>query len=88
MEDLNTNIGCSYAFKLRGSFVIPTNSEGVSVTLPNSMVVKPKQKHFKFWVENNFLPSLRVQEIQTNQVYIGVETPPSNNITVYYEVTI
>ena len=88
MEDLSTNKGCSYAFKLRGSFVIPANSEGVSVTLPNSMVVKPSQKHFKFWVENNFLPSLRVQEIQTNQVYIGVETAPSNNITVYYEVTI
>ena len=88
MEDLGTNIGCSYAFKLRGSFVIPANSEGVSVTLSNSMVVKPTQKHFKFWVENNFLPSLRVQEIQTNQVYIGVEAAPSNNITVYYEVSI
>ena len=88
MEDLSTNTGCSYAFKLRGSFVIPADNEGVSLTLPNSMVVKPTQKHFKFWVENNFLPSLRVQEIQTNQVYIGVKTPPSNDITVYYEVTI
>ena len=88
MEDLGTNTGCSYAFKLSGSFVIPANSEGVSVTLPNSMVVKPTQKHFKFWVNNDYMPNLRVQEIQTNQVYIGVETAPSNNITVYYEATI
>ena len=88
MEDLSTNTGSSYAFKLRGSFVIPADSEGVSVTLPNSMVVKPTQKHFKFWVNNDYMPNLRVQEIQTNQVYIGVKTPPSNDITVYYEVNI
>ena len=57
MEDLSTNTGSSYAFKLRGSFVIPADSEGVSVTLPNSMVVKPTQKHFKLWVNNDYMPN-------------------------------
>ncbi|MBP3930192.1 MAG: hypothetical protein J6D47_11600 [Peptostreptococcaceae bacterium] len=88
MEDLSTNTGSKFAYKLNGSFVIPSGSTGVSLTLPNFMVIEPSQKHFRFWVDNSFLPSLRVQKNQKNNVWIGVQTAPIDDITVYYEVNI
>lgn len=88
MSDLNTNIPTRFAYKLSGSFVIPSGRTGVSLTLPNFMVMEPTQKNFRFWVDDGFLPALRVQKNTKNNVWIGVQTPPSSDITVYYEVNI
>ena len=88
MSDLHTNIVTGSAYKTSGSFVITSGATGASLTLPRIMAKRPTQGNFRFWVTNGYLPSLRVQENNSSNVWVGIATAPSSDLTVYYEVTI
>ena len=88
MRDLHTNATVGYQYKERGSFTLKKDSTGASVTLPSFMAKKPTQENFRFWVNNGFLPTLRVQENTDNNVWIAPKETPTADLTIYYEVTI
>lgn len=88
MTDLSTNTGSRYAYKLTGSITVPKDKTGISLTLPNFMVTEPTQKNFRFWVDNGYLPVLRVQKNAKNNVWLGFQSAITSEITIHYEVNI
>lgn len=88
MRDLHTNEAVGFHYRESGSFTLAKGSTGASLTLSAYMAKNPTQENFRFWVNNGFMPSLRVQENTGNNVWIGVKEAPTSDLTIYYEVTI
>ena len=87
MSNLSTNNVSKFLYKLSGNFVLKANSNGTSLTLPSYMAKNPKQENFRFWVDNDFLPVLRVQENTQNNVWIGTKETLTTDLSIHYEIT-
>ena len=47
-----------------------------------------EENKYAYWVDNGYLPVLRVQKNAKNNVWIGFQTAITSDITLHYEVNI